>query len=152
MPVCRHQLWMPHVWLLCSVEQVAITASLDSSTSYRIHASIFEEHLCQCDQLQDNEQWKMYCSHVYTCKRCHCTTHQRHWNQRHHSSLEWLGWGVLMAPDKNKLKELIQKSATKDILYLHINPVEPKSLQSALKELQKFVGNGGAEVVVVRYI
>jgi hypothetical protein len=55
-----------------------------------------------------------------------------------------------MAPDKNKLKELIQKSATKDILYLHINPVEPKSLQSALKELQKFVGNGGAEVFIMK--
>jgi hypothetical protein len=54
-----------------------------------------------------------------------------------------------MAPDKNKLKELIQKSATKDLLYLHINPVEPKSLQSALKELEKFVGSGGANLVVV---
>ena len=53
-------------------------------------------------------------------------------------------------PDKSKLRELIQKSATKDLLYLHINPVEPKSLESALKELQKFVGKGGAEVVVVR--
>jgi hypothetical protein len=55
-----------------------------------------------------------------------------------------------MSPDKNKLKEMIQKSATKDLLYLHINPVEPKSLETALKELQKFVGKGGAEVVVVR--
>ena len=54
-----------------------------------------------------------------------------------------------MAVDKNKLKELIQKSSTKDILYLHINQVEPKSLESALKELQRFVGKGGAEVVVV---
>jgi hypothetical protein len=56
-----------------------------------------------------------------------------------------------MAVDKNKLKEVIQKSAAKDILYLHINPVEPKSLQSALKELQKFVGKGGAEVMVIKY-
>ncbi len=55
-----------------------------------------------------------------------------------------------MAPDKTKIKELIQKSATKDLLYLHINPVEPKSLESALKELLKFIGKGGAEVVVVR--
>lgn len=55
-----------------------------------------------------------------------------------------------MAPDKNKLKELIQKSATKDILYLNINSVENQSLQTALKELQKFVGNGGAEVVVLK--
>jgi len=53
-------------------------------------------------------------------------------------------------PDKNKLKEMIQKSATKDLLYLHINPVEPKSLESALKELQKFVGKSGADVVIVR--
>ncbi len=56
-----------------------------------------------------------------------------------------------MAVDKNKLKELIQKTPTKDILYLHINPVEPKSLQNALKELQKFVGKGGTEVVVIKY-
>ena len=55
-------------------------------------------------------------------------------------------------PDKNKLKEMIQKSTTKDLLYLHINPVEPKSLENALKELQKFVGKGGADVVVVRKV
>jgi hypothetical protein len=56
-----------------------------------------------------------------------------------------------MAVDKNKLKELIQKSATKDLLYLQINPVEPKSLENALKELQKFVGKSGAEVMVIKY-
>lgn len=55
-----------------------------------------------------------------------------------------------MTIDKNKLKELIRKTPTKDLLYLHINPVEPKSLQSALKELQKFIGKGGADVLVVR--
>jgi hypothetical protein len=55
----------------------------------------------------------------------------------------------MVAPDKNKLKELIQKASDKDILYLHINPVEPKSLQSALKELQKFVGTGFAEVILI---
>ena len=54
------------------------------------------------------------------------------------------------SPDKSKLRELIQKSPTKDLLYLHINPFEPKSLENALKELQKFVGKGGAEVVVVQ--
>lgn len=55
-----------------------------------------------------------------------------------------------MAVDKNKLKELIQKSATKDILYLHINPVEPKSLQFALKELQKFIGSNSAELLIIK--
>ena len=51
--------------------------------------------------------------------------------------------------DKNKLRELIQKTPTKDLLYLHINPVEPRSLQNALKELERFVGKGGAGVVVM---
>jgi hypothetical protein len=53
-------------------------------------------------------------------------------------------------PDKSKLRELIQKSAAKDLLYLHINPVEPRSLENALKELHKFVGKGGAEVVLIK--
>ena len=53
-------------------------------------------------------------------------------------------------PDKSKLRELIQKSQTKDLLYIHTNPIEPKSLESALKELQKFIGKGSAEVVVVK--
>ena len=55
-----------------------------------------------------------------------------------------------MTLDKNKLKELIQKTPTKDLLYLRINLVEPKSLQSALKELQKFIGKGCADIVVVK--
>jgi hypothetical protein len=55
-----------------------------------------------------------------------------------------------MAVDKNKLKELIQKVSNKDILYLHINPVEPKSLENALRELQKFVGKGDADIVIVK--
>lgn len=54
-----------------------------------------------------------------------------------------------MTVDKNKLKELIQKTPTKNLLYLHINPLEPKSLENALRELQKFVGKGCAEVVVI---
>jgi hypothetical protein len=54
-----------------------------------------------------------------------------------------------MNVDKNKLRDLIQKAATKNILYLYINQVEPKSLESALKELQKFIGKGGAEIMVV---
>jgi len=52
--------------------------------------------------------------------------------------------------DKSKLRELIQKTPTKDILYLHINPMESRSLQNALKELERFVGKSSAEVVVVK--
>ena len=70
-------------------------------------------------------------------------------NQKMISVLTQLSEVHQMTIDKNKLKELIQKTPTKDLFYLHINPVEPKSLQSALKELQKFVGKGGAQVIVV---
>ena len=55
-----------------------------------------------------------------------------------------------MTVDKNKLKELIQKTPTKNLLYLHINPLEPKSLESALKEIQKFVDKSGVEVLVFK--
>ena len=54
-----------------------------------------------------------------------------------------------MKIDKNKLRDLVLKADVKNILYLHINQVEPKSLESALKELQKFIGKGGAEIAVV---
>jgi len=53
-----------------------------------------------------------------------------------------------MTPDKNKMKELIQKTPPKNLLYLHINPLEPKSLEFALKEISKFVRSGGADLVV----
>jgi len=52
--------------------------------------------------------------------------------------------------DKNKLKEKIQKTPTKDILYLTVNPVESKSLQTVMKELEKFVGKNKVDVVLLR--
>ncbi len=55
-----------------------------------------------------------------------------------------------MTVDKNRLKDLIQKTPTKNLLYLHINPMEPKSLEVALKEIQKFVAKDSGELVVVR--
>jgi len=52
--------------------------------------------------------------------------------------------------DKNKLKEKIQKTPSKDILYLTVNPVESKSLQTVLKQLEKFVGKSYVDVVVIK--
>ena len=52
--------------------------------------------------------------------------------------------------DKNKLKEKIQKTPSKDILYLTVNPVESKSLQTVLKQIEKFVGKNEVDVVVMR--
>ena len=52
--------------------------------------------------------------------------------------------------DKNKLKEKIQKTPSKEILYLTVNPVESKSLQTVLKEIEKFVGKEGVEIMVIK--
>jgi hypothetical protein len=52
--------------------------------------------------------------------------------------------------DKNKLKEKIQKTPSKDILYLTVNPVESKSLQTVMKEIEKFVGKDEIEFIVIR--
>ena len=52
--------------------------------------------------------------------------------------------------DKSKLRELILRTPTKNLLYLNINSMETRSLQNTLKELERFVGKGGAEVFVVR--
>ena len=52
--------------------------------------------------------------------------------------------------DKNKLKDKIQKTPSKDILYLTVNPVESKSLQTVMKEIEKFVGKEDVEVIVIR--
>ena len=57
---------------------------------------------------------------------------------------------MTQALDKTKLKDLIQRTPPKNLMYLHINPVEPKSLEIALKEIQKFVGKDRGEVVVTR--
>jgi hypothetical protein len=52
--------------------------------------------------------------------------------------------------DKNKLKEKIQKISSQDILYLTVNPVESKSLQNVLKEIEKFIGRDEVEFIVIR--
>jgi hypothetical protein len=52
--------------------------------------------------------------------------------------------------DKNKLKEKIQKTQSKDLLYLTVNPVDPKSLQTVLKQIEKFVGKESVEILVMK--
>ncbi len=52
--------------------------------------------------------------------------------------------------DKNKLKEKIQNTPSKDILYLTVNPVQSKSLQTVLKEIEKFVGRYEVEFIMIR--
>lgn len=52
--------------------------------------------------------------------------------------------------DKNKLKEKIQKTPSKDLLYLTVNPIDPKSLQTVLKQMEKFVGKGDVEILIIK--
>lgn len=52
--------------------------------------------------------------------------------------------------DKNKLKEKIQKTPSKDLLYLTVNPVDPKSLQTVLKQMERFVGKDYVEILIIR--
>ena len=52
--------------------------------------------------------------------------------------------------DKNKLKEKIQKTPSKDILYLTVNPVDSKSLETVLKQIEKFVGKGESVILLLK--
>ena len=52
--------------------------------------------------------------------------------------------------DKNKIRDLIQKARPQDLLYLTINPADKDSKKNVIAEIEKFVGKGGGEVVVVR--
>ena len=52
--------------------------------------------------------------------------------------------------DKNKIRDSIQKARPQDLLYLTINPADKDSKKNVLAEIEKFVGKGGGEVVVVR--
>jgi hypothetical protein len=52
--------------------------------------------------------------------------------------------------DRNKIRYKIQSTNTKDILYLTVNSVETKSSKLVIKEIERFLGKGGGEVVVLR--
>ena len=52
--------------------------------------------------------------------------------------------------DKNKIRDSIQKARPQDLLYLTINPADKDSKKNVIAEIDKFVGKGGGELVVVR--
>ena len=52
--------------------------------------------------------------------------------------------------DKNKIRDSIQKARPQDLLYLTINPADKDSKKNVIAEIEKFVGKGEGEVVVVR--
>ena len=52
--------------------------------------------------------------------------------------------------DKNKIRNSILKARAQDLLYLTINPADKDSKKNVIAEIEKFVGKGGVEVVVVK--
>jgi hypothetical protein len=52
--------------------------------------------------------------------------------------------------DKNKLKEKIQKTPSKDILYVYIAPLDKKLSIDTDKKIKKFIGNENSEIFVIR--
>ena len=52
--------------------------------------------------------------------------------------------------DKNKIRDSIQKARPQDLLYLTINPADKESKKNVISEIERFVGKGGGEVLVVR--
>jgi hypothetical protein len=51
--------------------------------------------------------------------------------------------------DKNKIRDSIQKARPQDLLYLTINPADKDSKKNVIAEIDKFVGKGGAEVILI---
>ena len=52
--------------------------------------------------------------------------------------------------DKNKLKEKIQKTPSKDILCVYIAPLDKKLSIDTDKKIKKFIGNENSEIFVIR--
>ena len=53
--------------------------------------------------------------------------------------------------DKNRLRELIQKARSQDLLYVTVNPTDKDSKKNVLTEIDKFIGKDKYyEIVVVQ--
>ena len=54
--------------------------------------------------------------------------------------------------DKNRLKDIIQKSKLNDLMYVVVSAADTKSLDAALQRIDLFVGKNTADVIVVRRV
>lgn len=52
--------------------------------------------------------------------------------------------------DKNKIRDSVQKARPQDLLYVTVNPTDKDSKKNALTEIDKFIGKGSCDVVVVK--
>ena len=52
--------------------------------------------------------------------------------------------------DKNKIRESIQKARPQDLLYVVVNPADKDSKKNALAEIDKFIGKGAGDIILLR--
>lgn len=52
--------------------------------------------------------------------------------------------------DKNKIRNLVQKSRPKDLLYVTVNPTDKDSKKNALAEIDKFIGKDTCACVLIK--
>ena len=52
--------------------------------------------------------------------------------------------------DKNKIRDSVQRARPQDLLYVTVNPTDKDSKKNALAEIDKFIGKGSCELLVVR--
>ena len=52
--------------------------------------------------------------------------------------------------DKNKIRDSIQKARPQDLLYLNINPADKDSKKNVIAEIEKFIGNGAGDVLLIK--
>ena len=54
--------------------------------------------------------------------------------------------------DKNRLKDIIQKSKPNDLMYVVVSAADTKSLDAALQRIDLFVGKNTADFIVDRRV
>jgi hypothetical protein len=52
--------------------------------------------------------------------------------------------------DKNKIRDSVQRARPQDLLYVTVNPTDKDSKKNALAEIDKFIGKGSCEVVLIK--
>jgi len=52
--------------------------------------------------------------------------------------------------DKNKIRDSVLKARQQDLLYVTVNPTEKDSKKNALAEIDKFMGKGSHEIVLLK--
>ena len=53
-------------------------------------------------------------------------------------------------PDKNKIRDSIQKARLQNLLYVFVDQTDKDSKKKTLNEIDKFIGNGSYQAIFIR--